>query len=71
MLDSRCRRVEIDVFKTAHRFGVPPKTLQGQNEEQNWYSAVFVGQVTRTGAARQTLGPSFFGDELATNDHKL
>lgn len=34
--------VGIDVFKTAHNFGLPLKTLRTENEQQNWYSAVFV-----------------------------
>ncbi|MHC4594801.1 MAG: DUF2284 domain-containing protein, partial [Planctomycetota bacterium] len=34
--------VGIDVFKTVHRLGLPLKTLQSENEEQNWYSAVFI-----------------------------
>jgi len=34
--------VGIDVFKTVHRFGLPLKTLQNEDEEQNWYSAVFI-----------------------------
>jgi len=34
--------VGIDVFKTVHRFGLPLKTLQNQDEEQNWYSAIFI-----------------------------
>jgi predicted metal-binding protein len=34
--------VGIDVFKTAHQFGLPLKTLQNQDEQQNWYSAVFI-----------------------------
>jgi predicted metal-binding protein len=33
--------VGIDVFKTVHQLGLPLKTLQNQDEEQNWYSAVF------------------------------
>jgi predicted metal-binding protein len=34
--------VGIDVFKTVHRFGLPLKVLQSEDEEQNWYSAVFI-----------------------------
>lgn len=34
--------VGIDVFETAHRFGLPLKTLKDENEQQNWYSAVFI-----------------------------
>jgi predicted metal-binding protein len=34
--------VGIDVFKTVHRLGLPLKTLQSEDEEQNWYSAVFI-----------------------------
>lgn len=34
--------VGIDVFKTAHRFGLPIETLRDQNQPQNWYSAVFI-----------------------------
>lgn len=33
--------VGIDVFKTVHQFDLPLKTLKEQDEEQNWYSAVF------------------------------
>ena len=34
--------VGIDVFKTVHQFGLPLKTLQNEDKEQNWYSAVFI-----------------------------
>ena len=34
--------VGIDVFKTVHWFGLPLKTLQSEDEKQNWYSAVFI-----------------------------
>ncbi|MCH7558705.1 MAG: hypothetical protein IIB56_14785 [Planctomycetes bacterium] len=34
--------IGIDVFKTAHRFDLPLKTLRSEDEEQNWYSAVFI-----------------------------
>lgn len=34
--------VGIDVFKTVHQFDLPLKTLRDQDEEQNWYSAVFI-----------------------------
>ena len=34
--------VGIDVFKTVHRFDLPLKTLRSEDEEQNWYSAVFI-----------------------------
>jgi predicted metal-binding protein len=34
--------VGIDVFKTSHQLGLPLKTLKEQDEEQNWYSAVFI-----------------------------
>jgi len=34
--------VGIDVFETVHRFGLPLKTLRDQDEQQNWYSAVFI-----------------------------
>jgi predicted metal-binding protein len=34
--------VGIDVFKTVRRAGLPIKTLADENEEQNWYSAVFI-----------------------------
>jgi len=34
--------IGIDVFKTVHQFGLPLKTLKDQDEEQNWYSAVFI-----------------------------
>ncbi len=34
--------VGIDVFKTVHRLGLPLKTLYSEDEEQNWYSAVFI-----------------------------
>ena len=34
--------VGIDVFTTVHRFGLPLDTLKNQNDQQNWYSAVFI-----------------------------
>ena len=34
--------VGIDVFKTVRKFGLPIETLSSEDEEQNWYSAVFV-----------------------------
>ncbi len=34
--------VGIDVFKTVRRLDLPLKTLQSEDEEQNWYSAVFI-----------------------------
>jgi predicted metal-binding protein len=34
--------VGIDVFATAHRFGLPIQTLASEDEPQNWYSAVWV-----------------------------
>lgn len=34
--------VGIDVFKTVRRLGLPLKTLKDQDQEQNWYSAVFI-----------------------------
>jgi hypothetical protein len=34
--------VGIDVFKTVHQFDLPLKTLRNEDEEQNWYSAVFI-----------------------------
>jgi predicted metal-binding protein len=34
--------VGIDVFKTVHSFGLPLKTLRSEDEQQNWYSAVFI-----------------------------
>ncbi|MHC4174297.1 MAG: DUF2284 domain-containing protein [Planctomycetota bacterium] len=34
--------VGIDVFKTVHRFSLPLKTLLNEDEEHNWYSAVFI-----------------------------
>jgi len=35
--------VGIDVFRTVRRFGLPIQTLKDENQEQNWYSAVFIG----------------------------
>ena len=32
----------VDDFKTVHQFGLPLKTLRDEDEQQNWYSAVFV-----------------------------
>ena len=34
--------VGIDVFKTVHKFDLPLKTLRDEDEQQNWYSAVFI-----------------------------
>lgn len=34
--------VGIDVFATAHRFGLPLDTLAGDDEPENWYAAVWV-----------------------------
>lgn len=34
--------VGIDVFKTVHKFGLPLETLKSEDEQQNWYSAVFI-----------------------------
>ena len=34
--------VGIDVFKTVHQFNLPLNTLKEPNDEQNWYSAVFI-----------------------------
>jgi predicted metal-binding protein len=34
--------VGIDVFKTVHKFGLPLQPLRTTEEEQNWYSAVFI-----------------------------
>ena len=34
--------VGIDVFATVHGFGLPLRTLASEEEEQNWYAAVFV-----------------------------
>jgi predicted metal-binding protein len=34
--------VGIDVFATVRKFGLPIETLKSQDEQQNWYSAVFV-----------------------------
>ena len=34
--------VGIDVFKTVKKFGLPLYTLTNPDEEQNWYSAVFI-----------------------------
>lgn len=35
--------VGIDVFKTAHKFGLPLETLkEGEDDKKNWYSAVFI-----------------------------
>ncbi len=34
--------VGIDVFKTAHHFGLPLQPLADESDQQNWYSAVFV-----------------------------
>jgi len=34
--------VVFNVFKTVHRFDLPLKTLRDEDEQQNWYSAVFI-----------------------------
>jgi len=34
--------VGIDVFATVKQFDLPLSTLKSEDEEQNWYSAVFV-----------------------------
>jgi predicted metal-binding protein len=34
--------VGIDVFATVRKFGLPIETLTSQDDEQNWYSAVFM-----------------------------
>ncbi len=34
--------VGIDVFKTVRKFNLPIATLKDENDEQNWYSAVFI-----------------------------
>ena len=34
--------VGIDVYKTVHQFGLPLEILKDENEQQNWYSAVFI-----------------------------
>jgi predicted metal-binding protein len=34
--------VGIDVYKTIHQFGLPLKIVKDENEQQNWYSAVFI-----------------------------
>jgi predicted metal-binding protein len=34
--------VGIDVFATAHRFGLPIQTLASEDDPQNWYAAVWV-----------------------------
>lgn len=34
--------VGIDVFTTVHRFGLPLETLRDPDQQQNWYSAVFI-----------------------------
>jgi predicted metal-binding protein len=34
--------VGIDVFKTVHQFGLPLETLKTMEDQQNWYSAVFI-----------------------------
>lgn len=34
--------VGIDVFKTVRKFGLPIETLQHEDQQQNWYSAVFI-----------------------------
>lgn len=34
--------VGIDVFATAHRFGLPIQTLSSEDDPQNWYAAVWV-----------------------------
>ena len=34
--------VGIDVFKTVRNLGLPIDVLRGENDEQHWYSAVFI-----------------------------
>jgi predicted metal-binding protein len=34
--------VGIDVYKTARKFGLPIEVLKTQDDEQHWYSAVFI-----------------------------
>jgi len=34
--------VGIDVFKTVRNFNLPIETLKNKEDEQNWYSAVFI-----------------------------
>ena len=34
--------VGIDVFSTAHKLGLPIKTLRDEDEQQNWYAAVWL-----------------------------
>ncbi len=34
--------VGIDVFKTVRKFGLPIQTLRAEDDQVNWYSAVFV-----------------------------
>ena len=34
--------VGIDVFRTVRKYGLPLEPLTDQNQEQNWYSAVFI-----------------------------
>lgn len=34
--------VGIDVFETVHRLGLPLETLKDEDEQQNWYSAIFI-----------------------------
>ncbi|MBL7134154.1 MAG: DUF2284 domain-containing protein [Phycisphaerae bacterium] len=34
--------VGIDVFKTVHKFDLPLEPLRDEDDEQNWYSAVFI-----------------------------
>lgn len=34
--------VGIDVFKTVRKFGLPIQTLKDKDQQQNWYSAVFI-----------------------------
>lgn len=34
--------VGIDIFATAHKFGLPIETIRNYEKEPNWYSAVFV-----------------------------
>ncbi|NLW58830.1 MAG: DUF2284 domain-containing protein [Firmicutes bacterium] len=34
--------VGIDVFRTVRQFGLPIQTLKDENQEQNWYAAVFI-----------------------------
>mgnify|MGYP000963230873 FL=1 len=35
--------VGIDVFRTVHQLNLPLETLKNEHQQQNWYSAVFIG----------------------------